>query len=70
MDFSAELLEGLEGSRRTRCERRRAPLRVIVVHELRVEDLVRRREVVLVLAHLHEVRHHPLVVFDSTVALD
>ena len=35
-----------------------------MVHEVWVEDLVRRREVVLVLAHLHEVRHYPLVALD------
>jgi hypothetical protein len=33
-----------------------------VVHELGVEDLVGEGQVVLVLAHLDEGRHHPLVV--------
>jgi hypothetical protein len=33
-----------------------------VVHELGVEHLVGEREVVLILAAPHELRHHPLVV--------
>jgi hypothetical protein len=37
--------------------------RDIVVPKLGMEDVVCRGEVVLVLTHLDEVRHHPLVVF-------
>jgi hypothetical protein len=50
---------GWAGRRRDRVARR-----VVVVHEVRVEYLVGGRQVVLVLTHLHEVRHHPFVVLD------
>src|SRR5215469_13675031 len=54
----------LKASGWARRRRYRVAHRVVMVHEVRVEYLVGGRDVVLVLTHLHEVRHHPFVVLD------
>jgi hypothetical protein len=53
--------EGLEAARGPVRLRDGPPLRPVVVHELRVEGLVGERQVMLVLAAFHELRHGTLV---------
>src|SRR5499427_8524938 len=55
-------IEGLEAARGPIRLRDSPTLRPVVIHELRVECLVSERQVVLILAPLHELSHSTLVV--------
>src|SRR5437762_6312643 len=55
-------VEGLEAARGPIRLRDSLTLRPVVIHELRVECLVSERQVVLILAPLHELSHSTLVV--------